>query len=98
MAQRGGSMEDLDEYIIASLSGGGWGDLVDGDTSNKYNDDNITVICCEDGSCGGMHLAHRRAGCISTSIVFSVRIFVRYPLSFHRLHSFRVGFGRMEEG
>ena len=37
MAQRGGSMEDLDEYIIASLSGGGWGDLVDGDTSNKYN-------------------------------------------------------------
>jgi hypothetical protein len=53
MAQRGGSMEDLDEYIIASLSGGGWGDLVDDDTSNKYNDDNITVICREDGSCGG---------------------------------------------
>ena len=36
-------MEDMGEHIIASLRGG-WGDSVDGDTRNKYDDDNVTSI------------------------------------------------------
>jgi len=38
-------MEDMGEHInIIALLRGGWEDSVDGDTRNKYDDDNVTSI------------------------------------------------------